>query len=153
MIKFFFVVGVFLFFSTGVLADAERCIQPLRHTQGLSSTDLQTHYLLRIHKTLAGELDPMVLGDGGIITATWIAGVQPTKNEATIFFVIFESDNDYPTTAKIDKSYFKGWPFLLLKADCLAPMQNERQMKVLQDLVTRHLSPPRNSLFKFYMFR
>ncbi len=147
------VIGLTLLISLNVFADTQTCFQPLKNTNGLSPMSLQDSYLLRIHKTLAGELDPVILGDGGIVTATWVAGVQPTKKEASIFFIIFEGDSDHPNTTKIDKSYYRGWPFLLLKASCLGQLQNERQMKALDDLVRRHLNPPRNSFFKFYEFQ
>lgn len=147
------IVGLALMVSVNVFADAEKCLQPLKNTNGLNPLSLQDSYLLRIHKTLAGELDPIVLGDGGIVTATWVAGVQPTKKEASILLVIFEHDSDHPNTTKIDRSYYRGWPFLLLKASCLEQMQNEKQMRALDDLVRRHLNPPRNSLFKFYSFQ
>lgn len=147
------IIGLTLLISFNVFADAEKCFQPLKNTNGLNPMSLQDSFLLRIHNTLAGELDPLILGDGGIVTATWVAGVQPTKKEASMFFIIFEDDSEHPNTTKIDKSYYRGWPFLLLKASCLGQMQNEKQMKALDDLVRRHLNPPRNSLFKFYKFQ
>lgn len=139
--------------SLSAFADISNCLQPLKNTQGLNPLSLQDSYLLRIHKTLAGELDPFVLGDGGIVTATWIAGVHPTKDEAKIFMVMFEPNGDHPNTTQIDKAYYKGWPFLLIKANCLAPMENERQVKALNALVTRHMNPPRGSQFKYYLFK
>lgn len=144
--------GLSLLVSLSALANPNTCIQPLRNTLGLNPASLQDSYLLRIHKTLAGELDPYVLGDGGIVTATWLAGVRASPTEANIFFVIFESDSEHLNTTKITKSYYKGSLFLLIKANCLAAMQNEKQMRALHTLVTSLMNPPRNSQFKFYNF-
>lgn len=134
------------------MANPSKCLYPLRSPQGLNPADLSDSYLIKIHKTLAGELDPFVLGDGGLVTGSWLAGARPTPTEAIPFFVIFEGDADHPNITKIDEAYYKGAQYLLVKANCLSQMKNEKQIKALQSLVTRHMKPPRGTQFKYYIF-
>jgi hypothetical protein len=152
MIKSLTVI-VSLLISFSVMADPTKCFYPLRSPQGLNPLNLNDSYLIKIHKTLAGELDPFVLGDGGLVTGTWLAGPKPLVQESIPFFIIFERNTDYPNTTKIDEAYYRGAPYLLVKASCLAELKNGQQIKALQSLVTRHLKPPKGSLFKYFTFQ
>ena len=145
------IVGLLISFS--VLADPVKCIYPLRSPQGLNPLNLKDAYLIKIHKTLAGELDPFALGDGGLVTGSWLAGPKPIFQESIPFFIIFEGDTDHPNTTKIDEAYYKGAPYILVKTNCLAEMKSAQQIKALQSLVARHMKPPKGSLFKYYTFQ
>lgn len=141
-----------LFISFSAMAESRKCSHPLRNTQGLTPMSLSDSYLLKIHKTLAGELDPVVLGDGGVVTATWVAGVQPNPREGSLFFVIYEGDSDHLQTSKIDKAYYAGWPYVIIKTNCLSEMKSDKHVQALQSLVWRHMKPPRGSHLKYYIF-
>jgi len=152
MIKIFTVIiGVMI--SFGVMANPAKCLYPLRSLQGLNPNNLNDSYLIKIHKTLAGELDPYVLGDGGLVTGTLLAGPKPIAQGSNPFFIIFESDTDHPNTTKIDEAYNKGAQFFLVKVACLAELKNGQQIKALQSLVFRHMKPPKGSFFKYYTFQ
>tara|TARA_B110001454_G_C12723326_1_gene436673 strand:- start:30246 stop:30704 length:459 start_codon:yes stop_codon:yes gene_type:complete len=146
-----FIFGLLM--SMSLMADPAKCLYPLRSPQGLNPLSLNDSFLIKIHKTLAGELDPFVLGDGGLVTGTWLAGAKPISQESVPFFIIFEGDIDHPNTTKIDEAYYKGVQFFLIKANCLAQMKNEKQIKAVQSLVTRHMKPPKGSYFKYYTFQ
>lgn len=152
MIKSLTVI-VSLLISFTVMADTSNCIYSLRSPQGLNPLNLNDSFLIKIHKTLAGELDPVVLGDGGLVTGSWLAGPKPLAQESIPFFIIFEGDIDHPNTTRIDEAYFRGAQFLLVKASCLAELKDGQKIRALQSLVTRHLKPPRGSVFKYYTFQ
>ncbi len=152
MIKSLTVI-VILLISFSVMADPEKCLYSLRSPLGLNPLILNDSYLIKIHKTLSGELDPIVLGDGGLVTGSWLAGPKPIPQESMPFFIIFEGDTNHPNTTKIDEAYYRGAPYLLVKANCLAEIKNGQQIRALQSLVTRHLKPPKGSLFKYFTFQ
>lgn len=152
MIKTLSVI-VSLLISFSVMADPAKCLYPLRSPQGLNPLNLNDSYLIKIHKTLAGELDPFVLGDGGLVTGSWLAGAKPVSQESMPFFIIFEGDTDHPNTTKIDEAYYKGAQYMLVKTNCLTELKNGQQIRALQSLVTRHMKPPKGSLFKYYTFQ
>jgi hypothetical protein len=134
-----------------VFADPSKCIYPLRHLNGLTTQVLSQNYLLQTHKTLAGELDPFVLGDGGVVTATWLADFAPTRNAtAPVFFILFEKDSSHPFTTAVHKAYYTGWPYVILNRTCVKELTNKKQIAALQYLVVRHMNPPKGSQFKYF---
>lgn len=147
-------VLVLLFISSATLAAPLSCLNHLRSLQGLNPLDVQRSYLLKVLGTLYGELDPYILGDGGIMTATLISDAGKTNSSLApdITFVIYEKDQNHPKVSKIDKAFYKGWTYLLLKRSCVAEVTNKKQMQGMNELVRRHLIPPNGSRLKFYSF-
>lgn len=134
--SFIFVLLFVVAFQSNAMSD--RCTYPLKNEIGVTPMVLAENYFLRIHKTLAGELDPFVLGDGGVVV-----GYLLTESKKVL--VLYENRDTHPFTSKVDKAFNNGWPFLLVKKSCTVELKSKKHISALHSIVTRLMNISKNA--------
>ncbi len=147
------VLFVALLGSASSWAGPSQCLFPLRSTAAINPIDLSQSYVVQVHKTIAGELDPYVLGDGGVTSASLISDAGSKPSTLNTVFVLFENSDAHPITDQIDNFLNRGISILLIKKDCVSPMINKKQTSALYSLVIRHMKLPKGSQVQYYIFQ
>lgn len=142
-----------LLLSTKTLARASQCLYPLRSQHVVTAQDLSHAYVLQVHKTMTGELDPFALGDGGITAASLISDGVGKQLPSNVVFILFENNESHPMTSEITRYLSKGWTFLLIKRECLRPMIDTKQISALRSIANRHMHVSTTSQLSFFVFQ
>ena len=90
----------------------------------------KTHVLARFENSLTGELDPFVLGDGGLLVFS-----NPFTNHR---MVIHEDIESAPYATKL-KPYAGRNLILGIRKDCLSRVRSRQKMATMEDLKRRVL--------------
>ncbi len=85
-----------------------------------------------VRDTLVGELDPNVLGDGGLTAIQTNSGT----------YLVFESNESAFMTSTIQQNAKRGLKVIAILKSCLNPVKAQNQKKVMRSLAQNIMSIP-----------